>query len=66
MTLLMLDLESHHLLADTKYGFRKKWSTLDCLIAQYQEWVKLLPQGHDIPHVSFDITKSFDRNNVIS
>lgn len=34
---------------------------LDCLIAQYQEWVELLSQGHDIRLLSFDIAKAFDR-----
>ena len=51
-------LESQLLLADTQHG---KQSTLDCLIAQYQEWVKLLSQGHGIRHLSVDIKKAFYR-----
>jgi hypothetical protein len=54
-------LESQRLLANTKYGFRRKRSTLDCLIAQYQELVEFSPQGHDIRLLSFGISKSFDR-----
>ena len=54
-------LEEHLLLTDPQYCFRKKRSTLDCLIAQYKEWVELLSQGHDICLLSLDIVKAFVR-----
>jgi len=54
-------LESNDLLGDHQYEFRQKRSTLDCLVAQHQEWIDLLAMGCGIRLLSINIAKVFDR-----
>jgi len=41
-------LKSNELLGYRQYGFHRKLSTLDCLMAQQQEWIRLLGNEYDI------------------
>jgi hypothetical protein len=53
-------LESNDLLGDRQYGFCRKRSTVDCLLAQNQERIKPLSKGYEIRLLFFYTAKAFD------
>ena len=54
-------LDRHHLLPDSKYGFRQGRGTADVLTALQHEWTQMVANGGTVLVVAVDIAGAFDR-----